>query len=104
MVLDLVGRQIADDLPQPLASDWLTRPDVAALLEPRVPGDGHPGEQRHLLATQALGASPAPFGPTLQAAGLHSSELKPQLRALLHYHCGVNTLRTRQLMMDLQAL
>jgi hypothetical protein len=26
-------RQIADDLPQPLASDWLTRPDIAALLE-----------------------------------------------------------------------
>jgi DNA repair protein RecO (recombination protein O) len=31
-------------------------------------------------------------------------ELKPQLRAVLHYHCGVPTLRTRQLMMDLQAL
>jgi DNA repair protein RecO (recombination protein O) len=31
-------------------------------------------------------------------------ELKTQLRALLHYHCGVHTLRTRQLMMDLQAL
>jgi DNA repair protein RecO (recombination protein O) len=33
-----------------------------------------------------------------------AAELKPQLRALLHYHCGVTTLRTRQLMMDLQAL
>ena len=32
------------------------------------------------------------------------AELKPQLRTLLHYHCGVTTLRTRQLMMDLQAL
>jgi DNA repair protein RecO (recombination protein O) len=30
--------------------------------------------------------------------------LKPQLRALLHYHCGVATLRTRQMMMDLQHL
>ena len=27
----------------------------------------------------------------------------PQLRALLHYHCGSPTLRTRQLMIDLQA-
>ena len=27
-----------------------------------------------------------------------------QLRTLLHYHCGVSTLRTRQLMIDLQAL
>ena len=32
------------------------------------------------------------------------SELKTQLRALLHYHCGVATLRTRQVMIDLQAL
>ena len=32
------------------------------------------------------------------------AELKPQLRTLLHYHCGVGTLRTRQLMIDLQAL
>lgn len=30
--------------------------------------------------------------------------LQTQLRALLHYHCGVHTLRTRQVMMDLQAL
>jgi len=45
----------------------------------------------------------APFEATLRAAGM-LGELKPQLRALLHYHCGVPTLRTRQLMMDLQAL
>jgi DNA repair protein RecO (recombination protein O) len=30
--------------------------------------------------------------------------LRNQLRVLLNYHCGVNTLRTRQLMRDLQAL
>jgi DNA repair protein RecO (recombination protein O) len=46
---------------------------------------------------------PAPFDATLRAAAM-LGELKPQLRALLHYHCGVPTLRTRQLMMDLQAL
>ena len=46
---------------------------------------------------------PAPFEATLRAAA-GMGELKPQLRALLHYHCGVSTLRTRQLMMDLQAL
>ena len=32
------------------------------------------------------------------------AELKPQLRALLNYHCGVGTLRTRQMMIDLQSL
>ena len=33
-----------------------------------------------------------------------ASELKPQLRTLLHYHCGVKTLRTRQMMIDIQSL
>ncbi|MEY4363487.1 MAG: hypothetical protein RLZZ24_839 [Pseudomonadota bacterium] len=30
--------------------------------------------------------------------------LQTQLRHLLHYHCGVQTLRTRQVLMDLQSL
>jgi DNA repair protein RecO (recombination protein O) len=47
---------------------------------------------------------PAPFSATLrECAGLMNT-LKPQLRSLLNYHCGVATLRTRQLMIDLQAL
>ncbi|WP_311221697.1 MULTISPECIES: DNA repair protein RecO [unclassified Acidovorax] len=33
-----------------------------------------------------------------------TSDLKPQLRTLLQYHCGSPLLRTRQLMMDLQLL
>jgi DNA repair protein RecO (recombination protein O) len=33
-----------------------------------------------------------------------SSALRNQLRMLLNYHCGVSTLRTRQMMRDLQAL
>jgi DNA repair protein RecO (recombination protein O) len=45
-----------------------------------------------------------PFPETLRQAAHAMAELKPQLRALLHYHCGVTVLRTRQLMMDLQAL
>jgi hypothetical protein len=44
----------------------------------------------------------APFAATVREAAA-APELKPQLRALLHYHCGVHTLRTRQLMIDLQA-
>ncbi len=47
---------------------------------------------------------PAPYGPLLQAVAKVAGELKLQLRAMLHYHCGVSTLRTRQLMVDLQAL
>ena len=30
--------------------------------------------------------------------------LRPQLRSMLNHHCGVATLRTRQMMMDLQSL
>src|SRR4051812_38385275 len=55
------------------------------------------------LALQQALDDPAPFHATLRQAAV-MNELKPQLRALLHYHCGVSTLRTRQLMMDLQAL
>lgn len=47
---------------------------------------------------------PAPFHSTAQEAAMVNAELKPQLRALLHYHCGVGTLRTRQMLIDLQSL
>ena len=46
----------------------------------------------------------APFLATLRACSEVMAELKPQLRTLLNYHCGVNTLRTRQMMIDLQSL
>ena len=67
-------------------------------------GDGRPslaGAQWQQL--QRAIDDPAPFHATLRA-GAAMPELKPQLRLLLHYHCGVSTLRTRQLMLDLQAL
>jgi DNA repair protein RecO (recombination protein O) len=46
----------------------------------------------------------APFTTTLRACAEMMAELKPQLRHLLHYHCGVRTLRSRQMMLDIQAL
>ncbi len=51
----------------------------------------------------ALGEG-AGFASVLRASGPVMAELRPQLRALLNYHCGVATLRTRQMMMDLQSL
>jgi DNA repair protein RecO (recombination protein O) len=50
----------------------------------------------------------APLAATLRQVavmnpGAHAA-LRNQLRVLLHYHCGVRTLRTRQMMRDLQAL
>lgn len=55
-------------------------------------------------ALQAALDDAAPFSSTLRQAAACAAELKPQLRALLHYHCGVPMLRTRQLMVDLQSL
>lgn len=56
-----------------------------------------------LALQQALSGS-APFTDTMQACVNSLPALKTQLRALLHYHCDVRVLKTRQMMMDLQAL
>ena len=56
------------------------------------------------LVLQASLADSAPFTTTLRACADVMAELKPQLRTLLNYHCGVTTLRTRQMMIDLQNL
>lgn len=52
---------------------------------------------------QSLGER-TPFTSTLRACSDVAFELKPQLRTLLNYHCGVTALRTRQMMIDLQNL
>lgn len=46
----------------------------------------------------------ASFSALLKACTPVAFELKPQLRTLLQYHCGNPRLRTRQFMMDIQAL
>ena len=56
------------------------------------------------IALQHSLADDAPFTATLRACSEVMAELKPQLRMLLNYHCGVTTLRTRQMMIDLQSL
>lgn len=56
------------------------------------------------IALQQSLADSAPFTATLRACSEVMAELKPQLRVLLNYHCGVTTLRTRQMMIDLQSL
>ena len=56
------------------------------------------------LDLQSALTDSAPFTTTLRACAGVMSELKPQLRNLLNYHCGVKTLRTRQVMIDLQSI
>jgi DNA repair protein RecO (recombination protein O) len=67
-------------------------------------------ERAGLLGSQwqtlqrALDDDTASYPATLRACAPIAAELKPQLRTLLQYHCGSPMLRTRQLMIDLQAL
>jgi DNA repair protein RecO (recombination protein O) len=56
------------------------------------------------LSLQAALDSEAPLSQLLQACSTCLQPLKTQLRTLLHYHCGVTTLKTRQMMMDIQNL
>ncbi len=58
----------------------------------------------HWQMLQQSISSTAPFTSTLRACSEVMAELKPQLRTLLNYHCGVTNLRTRQMMLDLQSL
>ena len=58
----------------------------------------------HWLLLQQSLSDNASFTDTLRACAPVIGELKPQLRALLNYHCGIGTLRTRQMMIDIQSL
>lgn len=58
----------------------------------------------HWLALQASLDAVDPFIATLRACAGCQQALQPQLRGLLHYHSGVRVFRTRQLMLDIQAM
>jgi DNA repair protein RecO (recombination protein O) len=45
-----------------------------------------------------------PLIATLRACVGCQQALQPQLRNLLHYHSGVRVFKTRQLMLDVQAM
>ena len=58
----------------------------------------------HWLAIQAAMTQAAPFTSLVQACRPCMSALQPVLRHLLHYHSGVRSFKTRQMMLDVQAL
>ncbi|WP_066269477.1 DNA repair protein RecO [Hydrogenophaga palleronii] len=60
------------------------------------------GEQ--WLDLQAAMDEPSPFVPTLRACAACLQAVRLPLRNLLHYHCGVRVFKTRQLMLDVQAM
>ena len=69
-----------------------------------------PSQQRgalqgsHWLAIQSAMTQAAPFTSLVQACRPCMSALQPVLRHLLHYHSGVRSFKTRQMMLDVQAL
>jgi DNA repair protein RecO (recombination protein O) len=73
-------------------------------LAPALDGDSHalPGAQWRDL--QAAMDEQAPFIPTLRACAACLQAVRAPLRNLLHYHCGVRVFKTRQLMLDIQAM
>jgi len=88
-------------------------PDRPYLLVPEGGLREASGDERGALngarwqALQAAMDDSAPFISTLRAAAdaaTPGTDLKMQLRNLLHYHTGVATLRTRQMMIDLYKL
>jgi DNA repair protein RecO (recombination protein O) len=46
----------------------------------------------------------SPFTDSLRLSLDMLTPLRTQLRTLLNYHCGVGTLKTRQMMIDIQSL
>lgn len=66
--------------------------------------------ERHALkgsawkALQTALCAPDAWAATLEACRPHAAPLQPLLRRLLHQHSGVRTFKTRQVMLDTQAL
>ena len=69
-----------------------------------LPGHQWLALQQSLEHVRAVKGSNTSFSDILRACVPAAQALKPQLRGLLHYHCGVTVLKTRQMMIDLQNL
>lgn len=68
------------------------------------PQDKHVLRGAQWVALQGALDAEAPFAELLTLCVDGMPGLKSQLRQMLHYHCGVSSLRTRQLMLDVQGL
>ena len=92
---------------QPLQIDaaYALMPESGLLAVPPTQARALPG--RCWLALQAAMDDAAPLRALLSLCLAQRDvalALKPQLRELLYYHCGVSRLRTRQLLVDLHNL
>ena len=83
---------------------------MGPLLEPEgglrraLPSDKWALAAPHWQALQAALADPDALDALITASRPCVSALQAQLRPLLHYHGGVRVFKTRQMMLDVQAL
>lgn len=66
--------------------------------------DSHALASAHWQTLQEALDAPDPMIATLRACAPFEASLRVQTRRLLHYHCGVRQFKTRQLMIDMQAM
>ena len=86
------------------ASLLAVQPAVSYVLVPEAGLRQAHGDDRVWLTLHTSLQEEATFSDTLQALAEVAQPLKIQLRALLHYHCDVKMLKTRQMLHDLQTL
>ncbi|QXL84543.1 DNA repair protein RecO [Comamonas sp. NLF-1-9] len=101
-LLPRLDEETATGAPLPAQSAFVLVAEAG--LRPALAGErGALEGQRWQQLEQAFGQA-QPLLAMLRVCAPVAAELKPQLRALLQYHCGSPLLRTRQLLMDLQSL
>ena len=101
-LLPALDRQTATLLPLQDAAAYVLVPEAG--LREAHDDDRHALSGAQWRALQQSLDQGAGFVDTLRAVGAVVPDLKRQLRALLHYHCDVRMLKTRQVLRDLQAL
>ncbi len=84
------------------ARDYCLVPEGGLRLAHRDDRHAMSGSQWQSLQQALDGVSP--FTDTLRLSLDMLTPLRTQLRSLLNYHCGVGTLKTRQMMIDIQSL
>ena len=88
----------------PLDPEGLYVLSPEAGLRPAHEDDAHPVSGECWLALQQALATPDALLNAMRISMGVMPALRAQLRTLLHYHSGVRTFRTRQLMLDVHAL
>jgi DNA repair protein RecO (recombination protein O) len=108
-LLPALDVETASLMPLTASAAYVLVPEAGLRLAHDDDRNGVPGHQWLVLQQSLAGERShsndnTSFSDTLRACIPVAQALKIQLRGLLHYHCGVKVLKTRQMMIDLQNL